>query len=83
MEAAFFVILTHVKGSLTRDFRLQVFFINKCPLPPVTMTSAINLLPVTTTPLIRVCGVSIWARLFMAVRMKLSAAVSDFGGQSY
>ncbi len=23
-----------VKGSLTRDFRLQVFFINQCPLGP-------------------------------------------------
>jgi hypothetical protein len=34
---------------------------NKCPLPPVTMTSAINLLPVTTTPVIRVCGVSMGA----------------------
>jgi hypothetical protein len=51
-------------------------------LSPMTTTPAINLLPVTTMSVIRVCGVSM-DTLFMAVRMKLSAAVSDFGGQSY
>ncbi len=48
----------------------------------VTTTPAINLLPVTTTPVMRVCG-RLWARLFMAVRMKLLAAMSDFGGRRY
>jgi hypothetical protein len=31
-----------VKGSLTRDFRLQVFFINQCP--PKSATAADNVI---------------------------------------
>jgi hypothetical protein len=27
-------IFAWIKGSLTRDFRLQVFFMNQCPLGP-------------------------------------------------
>jgi hypothetical protein len=28
------IILVFLKGSLTRDFRLQVFFMNQCPPGP-------------------------------------------------
>ncbi len=49
-------------------------------LLPVTMTLAINLLPVTM--LVNSVGF-LWTCVFMAVRMKLLAAVSDIRGQRY
>jgi hypothetical protein len=46
----------------------------------VSLIPAINLLPVTTSSVIRCVGF-LWTRLFMAVQMKPSASVSDFGGR--
>jgi hypothetical protein len=48
----------------------------------VTTTPVINLLPVTMMLVIRVCGESIVC-YYMVVRMKLLAAVSDFGGRRF
>jgi hypothetical protein len=51
-------------------------------LSSVTKTPAICLFLVTMTPVNRVWG-CLWMSLFMAVRIQLSAAVSDLDGLRY